>query len=562
MRVARSGIIAFLPVLVIAAHAATAAPLRTSATARGLFVGAAVNMAPFRSEPIYGDTLRREFNLVVAENAFKFDALHPARTTFNFTDADALVAFAEANHMAVRGHTLVWHSQLPSWLTGGTFTRDEVIAILRDHIMTVVGRYRGRILAWDVVNEAIDDSTGQLRTSSFWFQHIGPEYAAMAFQFAHEADPDAVLYYNDFEAEGAGVKSDGVFSLVSGLVNQGVPIGGVGWQMHKVNPFRFSSANQSNARRLAAIGLEVSITEMDVRIQLPSDAQELQQQALAYGDAVNFCLTEPNCAAVVSWGFTDKFSWVPGTFSGFGDALMFDTSYQPKPAYTAMQTVLEAGLGIAPSPPAGLQAAAGSAQVQLTWSASPGATSYHVKRATASAGPYTTVGTTASTSFTSTGLSNGTTYFFVVSAVNDVGESADASPVSATPQAVTDTGGVTVTPAVAASGPWFTEQQLRIASTGSLAALSVTIVVQRTAGVSFSGQYNTVGGPITQSNASTSAAVTYQFTLAAGQTLGPATNRLFAAQSSGSGTVHPTSGDTYQVTYTTGGRSFTQSGTF
>jgi len=245
--------------VLFAARPSVAAPLRTSATAKGLFLGVAVNMTPFRNEPIYTDTLKREFNLLVAENAFKFDALHPAQTTFNFTDADALVAFAQANGMAIRGHTLAWHSQIPGWLTGGNFTRDQVIAILRDHIMTVVGRYRGKILAWDVVNEAIGDN-GQLRTDSFWFQKIGPEFVQMAFQFAREADPDAVLYYNDFEAEGSGVKSDGVFNLVSGLVNQGVPIGGVGWQMHKINPFRITSANTTNARRLAALGLEISIT--------------------------------------------------------------------------------------------------------------------------------------------------------------------------------------------------------------------------------------------------------------------------------------------------------------
>jgi endo-1,4-beta-xylanase len=639
-----------------------AAPLRTSATAKGLFIGTAVNMTPFRNEPIYSDTLRREFNLLVGENAFKFDAIHPAQTTFNFTDTDALVAFAQANGMAVRGHTLVWHNQIPGWLTNGNFTRDQVIAIMRDHIMTVVGRYRGQIVAWDVVNEAIDDNTGQLRSSSFWFQKIGPEYIAMAFQFARQADPNAILYYNDFEAEGSGTKSDGVFSMVSGLVNQGVPIGGVGWQMHKVNPFRITNANHTNAQRLAALGLEISITEMDIRIQLPSDMQELQQQALGYSDAVTFCLTEPNCSALVTWGFTDKFSWVPGTFSGFGDSLEFDMNYAPKPAYTAMQTVLEAGLGSAPPVPTGLLATAGSGQVQLTWNPSSGATSYNVKRATTSGGPFTTVASATTTSFTNTGLANGTTFFFVVSAVNSGGESANSTQVSATPQAagftlsaapaslsiaqgtcatstvsiariggftasvaftagtlpsgvtasfspaattgtstvatvcasatapagastvivtgtgggVTQTasialtvttsgggtGGVTVTPVVAASGPFFNEEQLRIASTANLTTLTVTITVQRTTGVSFSGQYNTVGGQIGQSNSSTAAAITYQFTLAAGQTLGPATNRLFAAQSSGSGTAHPTSGDTFTVAYTTGGQSFTQAGHF
>jgi endo-1,4-beta-xylanase len=458
------------------ARPAIAAPLRTSATAKGLFVGAAVNMTPFRNEQIYSDTLRREYNLLVAENAFKFDALHTARTTYNFTDADALVSFAQANGMAVRGHTLVWHNQLPAWLTSGNFTRDDVIAILRDHITTVVGRYRGKILAWDVVNEAIDDATGQPRTNSFWAQKIGPDYIAMAFQFAHDADPNAVLYYNDFEAEGSGTKSDGVFNLVRGLVNQGVPIGGVGWQMHKINPFRISSANHTNAQRLAGLGLEISITEMDVRIQLPSDAQELQQQALAYNDVVTFCLAEPNCAAVVTWGFTDKFSWVPGTFSGFGDALVFDANYQPKPAYTAMQSVLEGGTTPPPPPP--------------------------------------------------------------------------------------PPGDVTITSRIAASGPWFNEQQIQISNTSTITALTVTVTIQRTGNIAFSGQYNTVGGQITQSHTQTSTAVTYQFVLTAGQTLGAANGRIFAAQTSGTGTVHPTAGDTYTVTYTTGGQNFTKSGGF
>jgi GH35 family endo-1,4-beta-xylanase len=559
--------------ILITARSAIAAPLRTSATAKGLFIGAAVNMTPFRNEPIYNQTLSREFNLLVGENAFKFDAVHPAQTTFNFTDTDALVAFAQANGMAVRGHTLVWHSQLPGWLTSGNFTRDQVIAIMRDHIMTVVGRYRGRILAWDVVNEAIADGTGQLRTDSFWFQRIGPEYVAMAFQFAHEADPDAILYYNDFEAEGSGTKSDGVFSLVSGLVNQGAPIGGVGWQMHKINPFRITTANQTNARRLGALGLEISITEMDVRIQLPSDAQELQQQGLAYGDAITFCLAEPNCSAVVAWGFTDKFSWVPGVFGGFGDALIFDMNYQIKPAYTAMQSVLEAG---APQDPS-FAIAATPATLSITRGAC-GTSTVAITR---------TGGFSAAVAFSAGGLPAGVTATFnptsttgATSAVS-VCASATAALGSATATVtgagggltrttsvgltinpVGGTGNVTLAPVVAANGPWFNEEQLQVSSTASLTALSVTIRVQRTTGVSFSGQYNTIGGQIAQSNSSTAATVTYQYTLGAGQTLGAGNNRVFAAQSSGSGTAHPTTGDTFDVTYTIGGQTFTQSGHF
>ncbi len=644
--------------LVVVAQAQT---LRDAAAARGLRIGAAVNMSPFRNEPIYAQTLSREFNILVAENAMKFDALHPAQNTYNFTDADALVAFAEANNMAVRGHTLIWHNQIPGWLTGGNFTRDQVIAIMRDHIMTVVGRYRGRIAAWDVVNEAVSDSNGQLRPESFWLQKIGPEYIAMAFQFAHEADPDAKLYYNDYGAEAAGTKSDAVFNLVSGLVNQGVPINGVGWQMHQINPFRIQQAHRTNAQRLAGLGLEVSITEMDVRISLPTTQQELDEQALAYSDAIQFCLSQPNVKTLVMWGFTDKYSWIPGFFSGFGDALIFDMNYQPKPAYSAMLSALGGGGGGAPSPPTGLTATAGAAQVQLSWNASTGATGYNVKRSTTSGGPYTTVATIATTSFTNTGLTNGTTYFYVVSATNANGESANSSQVSATPLAANftlsanpasltinrgasgtitititrsggfsssvslsagglpsgvtatfnpasttgtsstltlaasaaaatgmtsvtitgtgggltrtttiiltvngggGTGGVTVTPAINANSPWYNEEVIRLDNTATITALSVTIVIQRTTGVGFNGMYNTVGGQILQSNAVTATTITYQFSLASGQTLGPGTNRTFAAQASGAGTLHPTSGDTYTVTYTTGGVSFTQTGHF
>src|SRR4030095_11995035 len=148
-------IVCSLLLLSVAGPAAlAAAPLRDSASARGFYIGAAAAMGPPRDGPGYAEALRREFNMVVAENAFKWDALRPSQTTYNFTDADAFMSFAETNSMAVRGHVLVWHNHLPGWLTGGNFTRDQTIAILRDHIMTVVGRYRGRILAWDVVNEA------------------------------------------------------------------------------------------------------------------------------------------------------------------------------------------------------------------------------------------------------------------------------------------------------------------------------------------------------------------------------------------------------------------------
>lgn len=323
-------------------------PLRVSADQRGFFIGAAVAMTPFRSESVYYETLRREFNVIVAENAFKWDAVRPSRTTFNFTDTDALVAFAEANHMRVRGHTLVWHNQLPGWLTSGNFTRDEAIEILREHILTFVGRYRGRIWSWDVVNEAIDDTTAGLRTTSFWHQKIGPEYIRLAFEFARQADPDAKLYYNDYSIEGLNNKSNAVFNLVSDLKNQGAPIDGVGWQMHQISGFRIQEQHRTNARRIADLGLELSMTEVDVRINLPATNEKLQQQAQAYKDAVEFCLADPHCKAFVMWGFTDKYSWIPTTFNGQGDALIFDANFQPKPAHAALREILEVGVDLTP----------------------------------------------------------------------------------------------------------------------------------------------------------------------------------------------------------------------
>jgi chitin-binding protein len=219
--------------------------------------------------------------------------------------------------------------------------------------------------------------------------------------------------------------------------------------------------------------------------------------------------------------------------------------------------------GAVPAAPTGLAATAGDAQVQLTWNASSGATSYNVKRSTTNGGPYSNVATAnTATTFTNTGLTNGTAYYYVVTAVNASGESPVSTQVTATPTSSGDTGGVTVTRAVTSQSPWFNEQQVRIANTTPITALSITVVVQRTTGISHSGQYNTVGGQITQSNSSTTAAITYQFALGSGQTLNAATNRTFAVQMGGTGTAHPTGGDTYTVTYTSGGVTRTQSGTF
>jgi len=170
--------------------------LRTFAQAHGLQIGAAVAARPLQSEALYAQTLAREFSVVTPEDAMKFGPLYPDRDRYDFSDADTIVDFAEAHGMQVRGHTLVWHGQLPCWLTEENWRRNELSEILRQHIMTVVGHYRGRVVVWDVVNEAIADD-GSLR-DTIWLQKIGPEYIEMAFRWAHEADSGTRLFYNDY----------------------------------------------------------------------------------------------------------------------------------------------------------------------------------------------------------------------------------------------------------------------------------------------------------------------------------------------------------------------------
>lgn len=315
--------------------------LRAAAEKRGVYIGTAVALEPLANDRNYRKVVEREFNIIVAENAFKWSSLRPSRTKFNFEDTDKLVKFAETNRMKLRGHTLVWHRQIPDWLTKGNFTPEETIQILKEHIQTLVGRYHGKILAWDVVNEAIDDQTGKFRTDSFWYQKLGSDYIRLAFEFAREADPNAKLYYNDYSAEKMNAKADGVYALLRELKKQGVPVDGIGWQMHEIDGFRIEAQHRENAKRLAALGLELSITEMDVRLKLPANAEDLRRQADAYRDVAEFCLAEPSCKALLIWGFTDKYSWVSGEFPNTGDALIFDKSYRLKPAFTALRESFE-----------------------------------------------------------------------------------------------------------------------------------------------------------------------------------------------------------------------------
>ncbi len=338
-----------LPTVPTAFPTATAAPrpsLRSLAEAQDLLVG--VSVAPgWLDDAAYAGLLTHEFNAITPENSMKFEVVHPEPERYDFGEGDAIVAFARLNGLKVRGHTLVWGNQLPQWILEGDYTREQWIEILREHITTVVGHYRGSdndhtVAAWDVVNEAVGKQ-GEL-FDNFWLQKIGPEYIPLAFQFAHEADPEALLFYNDNAGEGLNPKSQGIYNLVQGLVKSGVPIDGVGLQMHTFIDGAPSTAElAANMKRLGDLGLQVQITEMDVRTQYSqaSIPEKLQAQADVYRQVMAACVQSPNCSGFFTWGLTDRYSWIPG-FTGKEDfPLLFDENYQPKPALEAILDLLD-----------------------------------------------------------------------------------------------------------------------------------------------------------------------------------------------------------------------------
>jgi endo-1,4-beta-xylanase len=284
------------------------------------------------TEPRYAATLAAEFDSLTPENAMKWGPIHPEPDRFDFTPADDIVAFAEAHAMRVKGHALVWHEQLPAWVA--SLPADRLWAAMVEHVGAVVGRYRGRICAWDVVNEAVADTGGPLRDTVF-LRRLGPGYIAEAFRIAHAADPGALLLYNDYGAEALGDKSDRVFELVRGLVAQDVPIHGVGLQMHvRADAPPRPGHLRANIRRLAELGLSVTVSEMDVEVRvLPGDrAARLAAQRRVYRDVVGACVAEPGCHGVTFWGVTDAHSWIGGP-AGSAGPLLFDESLAPKPAY-------------------------------------------------------------------------------------------------------------------------------------------------------------------------------------------------------------------------------------
>lgn len=325
--------------------------LRQAASARGLTVSAAA-ATPYLSESGYSNTLGTEYNGLTAEWEMKFTATHPRPNTdpspYDFSAGDQLVAFAKSHSMKVRGHTLVWHGDNPAWLTNGNYSAPEMNAIVQDHITQVVQHFGSGVFAWDVVNEAFNDD-GSMRSTIFYdqpgigFAGQGTAYVEQTLRWASAANPATKLFYNDYNAEVINAKSDAILAMATDFKNRGVPLHGIGFQMHVDLGFDNAGTLQSfasNLQRFAALGLELHITELDIRV-LSNDANTLSQQASLYGKIVSACVQQPACKMVQTWGFTDKYSWIPDFFPGYGWALPFDDAYRKKPAYTAIYVALK-----------------------------------------------------------------------------------------------------------------------------------------------------------------------------------------------------------------------------
>lgn len=327
-----------------------AAPI-AAATAKGNRVSLGAEMSKFGPEagaledPEARELFTKRFDSLTAGNEFKWAVVEPSQGDFDFSHAEPFVAFAEGNDKEFRGHTLVWHGSIPQWLadrdpatpTGSLnpWTKPELLQVMKNHITTVVKRFKSEIDAWDVVNEPFNND-GSLRDSLF-YRVIGPGYIKSAFRFAHRADPKAKLYLNEFGIEVENTKSDAVVDFVRELREDGVPIDGLGSQTHIHAASGLSAGDLKPVmREVANAGLEFEVTELDVPIANPGAPGALEAQASQYRAVGKACKSIRACNKITTWGLTDAYTWQPPQ----SIPLLFAADNSPKPAWSALRKAL------------------------------------------------------------------------------------------------------------------------------------------------------------------------------------------------------------------------------
>jgi endo-1,4-beta-xylanase len=313
-----------------------------------------VAVMPFNLRGDEGQLILQQFNSLTPENSMKMAPIHPEENRYFWNNADSIVNFAQEHNLKLRGHNLCWHNQSPRWMfigsDGKTVSKELLLQRLKNHITTVVNRYKGKIYAWDVVNEAISDKPGEYLRPSPWLQICGEEYIAKAFQYAHEADPDALLFYNDYN-EISAAKREKIYKLIKSLKDAGIPIGGIGLQGHWAINEPSREQLDSTIKKFIDLGLKIQITEMDISVypkehnareRKPEDAdtafspQKEQKQLEEYKICFEvFHKYKKYISGITFWNVSDRSSWLDNfPVRGRKDyPLLFDRNLQPKKAY-------------------------------------------------------------------------------------------------------------------------------------------------------------------------------------------------------------------------------------
>ncbi|MEN9444478.1 MAG: hypothetical protein RIS47_1368 [Bacteroidota bacterium] len=310
-------------------------------------IGVAISTDKLYTNTAYEAVANKQFNSVTAENIFKPSYLHPSEGTYNWTDADKLAKYCQDNGKRLHGHTLVWHSQIPKWMEDYVGTPEQWDAMMKTHIQTIVAHFKGKAVSWDVVNEAFNDD-GTFR-NSVWYQHLGEDFIEKAFVYAHEADPDAILFYNDYNIESSPSKRNAILELLVKLKDKGVAVGGIGMQMHIGLSYPSLSDISTATSAFYLKGFRVHWSELDVSTNPDANT------SYTYSTAVNAALTS-RMAGVVKryfevpaslrwgitfWGVGDGDSWIPIVFKHADNPLLYDAQYKPKDCYYSVQTALK-----------------------------------------------------------------------------------------------------------------------------------------------------------------------------------------------------------------------------
>ena len=293
------------------------------------------------------------FNSITAENAMKMGPIHPRENEYNWKDADSIYAFAKKHGLKMRGHTLCWHSQAPSWMfkneKGDTVTKEVLLQRLKDHITAVVNRYKDHIYGWDVVNEVIDDRDSVFYRNSAWYKICGEDFIAKAFEYAHAADPKAILFYNDYNTENPK-KREKIYQMVKKLKESGVPIHAMGLQGHWSINNPPQEELEKSIQMFSSLGLQVQVTELDVSVyagrqggqlaqgqqrdtssKFTPEMEQLQREKYKMAFEV-FRKYRDKITGITFWNVSDRFSWLDGR-GRKNYPLLFDTNRQPKKAF-------------------------------------------------------------------------------------------------------------------------------------------------------------------------------------------------------------------------------------